>query len=159
VGFFGRGKNTIQNPFTFKEMYCDYIKDKEKNSPYYISYKTYVKICSKYFKKIMEHVILKGDEFKMPFKLGKIAVKKKKMDLSKESTVLPIDWKNTLKYGKIINHLNEHSSGYKYRFHWNKQKAIFINKTFYRFVPTRSNKRFLTEVIFNPEINVDYYES
>lgn len=154
--FFSRGKNKAKNPITFKEMYLSYIKDKDESSPYYISYDLYVEICSKYINKIIEHIICKGKKFKLPYRLGELSIIKKKINLANEKQYLPIDWANSLKYGKTITHLNEHSSGYKYMFYWNKKKALFKNKSCYRLVFTRANKRMLAKLIKSNK--VDYYE-
>ena len=50
--FFSRGKNKVQSPYTFKEMYLDYISDKDPDSIYYVSYSEYVDICSTFYKLI-----------------------------------------------------------------------------------------------------------
>ena len=80
--FFSRGKNTIQNPYTFQDMYYDYISDIDKNSPYYVTYAEYVDICSIFYKEISQAIIEEGIKFKLPYSLGEVYVIKKKKLLS-----------------------------------------------------------------------------
>ena len=72
MGFFGRGKNRAKNPYTFKDMYKEYIKDKEEGSPYRVDYNTFVELCSEFYKGISEH-ILNGGIYFMPYRMGNIS--------------------------------------------------------------------------------------
>ena len=77
MAYFGRGKNKIQSPYTFQDMYVEYLKEVDENSPYYIPYSKFVEICSDYYKNTMEY-IYEGGMFIMPFSLGTISIIKKK---------------------------------------------------------------------------------
>jgi hypothetical protein len=152
--FFSRGKNKIQNPYTLKDIYCDYIKDKEINSPYYVEYSKFAKMCSMYYKRIAEE-ILKGREFKLPFSLGIISVIKTKPDLANKKT-LAVDWKLTVELKKKIYLLNKHSKYFRYKFYWNKINCKVHNLYYYSFTMSRANKRKLAKIIKAKE--TDYYE-
>jgi hypothetical protein len=150
--FFGRGKNTIEHPYTFADMYKDYISDIDEGSPYYVSYIEYVEICSDFYKAISKAIIDDGITFKLPYGMGEVYVLKKKV---KYNGNLPIDWQATIKEGKKIYILNEHTKGFKYAFFWHKPLK-FKNKFIYRLVFTRSNKRYLAKAI--KQKNKDYFE-
>ena len=154
--YFGRGKNKVQNHYSYIDTYAAYIADIDENSPYYISYPDYVIICRKFYKSIMEEIMENGYTFKMPFNMGKIRIDKQKVRVGKNKRRLAIDWEMTNKHGKVIYHLNEHSSGYKYIFIWQKITNSLKNKTFYRFVPSRGNKRKLAKMIKSGDY--DYFE-
>jgi len=150
--FFSRGKNVIQEPYVFKDMYIHYISDKDKDSPYYVTYSEYVDICSIFYQMIVKAIIDDGIRFKLPFGLGEIFVLKRKV---KYNNKMPIDWATTLKEGKRIYNLNEHTSGFGYKFFWTKPYKI-KNKFMYRLVLTRANKRYLAKAI--KKNKMDYFE-
>lgn len=70
---------------------------------------------------------------------------------------LHVDWKATkelwerrpdLKEAKhLVFYMNEHTNGVRYAVKWIKDKTKLINKTFYKFVPCRANKRQLAKLI------------
>ena len=150
--FFSRGKNKVQSPYTFKEMYLDYISDKNPDSIYYVTYSEYVNICSTFYKLISKAIIEDGIKFKLPFGLGEVFILKKRNNYNNR---MPIDWALTVKEGKKIYNFNEHTLGFGYKFFWTKPYRI-KNKFMYRLVFTRSNKRYLAKVI--KQNKTDYFE-
>ena len=150
--FFSRGKNVIQDPYTFVDMYVDYISDKDIDSPYYVTYKEYVSMCSIFYKMIVKAIIDDSIRFKLPFGLGEVFVLKRKI---KYNNKMPIDWFLTVKEGKRIYNLNEHTGGFGYKFFWTKPYKI-TNKFMYRLVLTRMNKRYLAKAI--KKNKMDYFE-
>lgn len=152
MAFFGRGKNKIQSPYCFKEMYADYIKNKPLGSPYYVSYVEYVEYCSMFYKEISRLIIDEGYRFKMPGALGQVYVVKRKLNYNNKP---PIDWKLTIKEGKRCYNFNDHSAGFGYTFFWTKPHRV-KNKFMYRLVLTRTNKRYLAKVI--KKNKRDYFE-
>ena len=154
MAFFSRGKNKVQEPYTIKDTYMEYIKDKEEGSPYYISYNDYVKIVTSYYKQIYKYV-LDGGVYNMAYKLGYIVIIKNRPRKRKASNT-GIDWANTVKYKKIIRFTNDHSNYFKFIIGWNKSNCRTVNKTLYRFVPTRDFKRTLASKIKTGEY--DYLE-
>lgn len=153
--FYSRGKNKIQNPYCEVEMYKDYIKDKDEESPYYISKQEYKDICASFYKVRMELLREQGGVFKMPYRIGELEIVKKKIDITNKKT-LPLDWPETQKLGKHVYLLNEHSRGFRYSFHWNKKAFALKNKYLYRLVITRTNTRKLAKMIKSGEY--DYFE-
>ena len=144
-------KEQLQNSCTLTQAYKSY------DDYYDVGYKTYRKICEDFNKKIMDDILLKSREFKMPFRLGSLRIKKKKMNFSsKLKNKLKIDWKATRENKKVIYHLNDHTNGFNYRWYWEKKNAIIKNKSIYSFQATRTNKRRLAALLKNNEI--DYFE-
>lgn len=154
MAFFSRGKNKIQDPYVTKDFYKEYIKDKDKDSIYDVDYKTYVYIVETYYKALVEYV-LNGGVYKLPFKMGNLLIVKYR-PRKRTATNTPIDWFNTVKYGKLIRHTNDHSNYFKFLINWDKKSCRVINKTLYRFVPTRDFKRTLATKIKAGE--TDYFE-
>lgn len=154
MAYYGRGKNKSQNPYVFKDMYEAYIKDKEVDTPYYVSYSIFVEICSEYYKGISKH-ILDGGIYFMPYRMGNISIIKKIPKKFTKKALSP-DWANTIKYGKLIMHTNDHSDYYKFRYHWSKTDCYVKNKGYYRMVLTRENKRELAKKIKSG--NYEYFE-
>ena len=153
--YFGRGKNKVQKPYTFQHMYKHYLKQIEKESPYDIPYHTYVEICSEYYKTIMNYILHESGRINLPFKMGEMRIRKRKINIDKYRDLTP-DWENTLKYKKLIKHINPHTSGYKYKFYWNKKGLNITNLYLYAFVASRDNKRMLAKLIKSN--HNDYFE-
>jgi hypothetical protein len=158
-----RGKNKIQDAYTMKDMYNDYISDKIEGTPYYITFKDYLNICGRYYKEISRLIIYESKTFKLPFRLGSLTVVKKKPKFLSlgiadgvQMCTLSIDWKESKIYDKWIPHMNDHSGGFKFRFLWSKQQCFAVNGNFYRLVFSRTNKRELAKVIKSG--NTDYLE-
>ena len=154
MAFFGRGANKIQHPYTLVDMYPFYLEQVGHNPIYQLEYNEYVDIISDYYKAISEHV-LDGGKFKLAYKLGELFIIKKKINVHKKKT-MPIDWALTNEVCKKVVHLNEHSGGFKYLFHWEKRNQSLKNLYSYRLVLTRANKRKLARLI--KEENYDYFE-
>ena len=88
-------------------------------------------------------IIEEGEFFNVPYRLGTIRIKKRKIDLNN----LKPNFSLYNKTGVKTKFLNEHSGGYYCRFYWNKSSAIIKNKFAYSFIPTRWNKRYLAHQI------------
>lgn len=156
MAYFGRGKNKITGSYTMVDFYKYYIKDISKDDPYYVTYSEYVEIISLYNKAVVDILYDQSLEYKIPHNLGKFRISKKKRNNNHSlSYATQIDWANTVKYGKKIYHVNEHSDGYRYLFTWDKNGQLKNIKS-YKFVPCRANKRKLAYYIKN-KIN-DYFE-
>lgn len=139
-----KSKNKIQNVLTLKHSYLYYIKDISETSKYYIEGKLYRDICEDFNKMIMTAIIEEGEFFVIPYRLGTVRIKKRKIDLNN----LKPNFNLFNETGIKTKYLNEHSGGYYCRFHWSKHINVIIrNKTAYSFIPTRFNKRYLSRTI------------
>lgn len=98
----------------------------------------------------------RSEGFKMPSGLGYIQIVKYKPKALNDKS-LSVDYKSSKLYDKKIYHLNEHSSGYKYRLFWSKIPMTFTNRYKYTINFTRYNKRKLAQLIFNKQdyININ----
>jgi len=131
-----RGPNYIENCLTLTDAYKHYKGTLDEN--------TYKRICKQFNKKVIEYIVVDSGIFYIPFRLGSIHIKKRWLDVSKK---IPINWKLTKKYGKVIYYLNDHTDGFIMRFFWDKYRAVVKNRTLYSFWPTRTNKRYLAKAI------------
>lgn len=137
-----KSPNKIQNVLTLKHSYLYYIKDIQDKSKYKIEYKIYRDICEEFNKELSKLIIDKGFTFDIPYRLGNIRIKKHKINYN---NLKPNFGLYNESEGKLKNkHLNEHSGGYYCMFYWNKKAAIVKNKSYYCFIPTRYNKRWLS---------------
>ena len=150
--FFSRGPNKIQHPWCMKDMYLDYIKDKEEGSVYYITYREYVTYCAIFYQMISKTIVDDGYRFKLPWSMGEVFVTKRK---TKYGSKQPIDWELTLKDKTKRYNFNDHTAGWSYLFFWTRPYKI-KNKFMYRLVLTRANKRYLAKAI--KQNKKDYFE-
>jgi hypothetical protein len=153
--FFSRGKNKVKDPYTVKDIYSFYITDIGLNSLYYVEQKEYCDIIYDFYKTIIERILYENALFKMPYGIGDLSVGKTKVKLDRLN-ILSVDWINTVDNGKYIYHLNEHSKGFKYFFHWSKKRKKIKNQYYYKLVMTRANKRLLAKLIKSGKY--DYFE-
>ena len=138
--------------YTIKDFYKYYHSYAKDGKVYQIDYTTYRKIITDYFLFIRDEVLEKSREFKMPCRLGKVFIfKRKPKSWSKES--LCVDFKTTKEIGKVVYHTNEHSDGYKYRFYWKKSDVPLPFKSRYQLIATRHNKRRLAQIVKNREVD------
>lgn len=153
-----KGKNKIQNVLTLKHSYQYYIKDIPVTSKYNVEYSVYRSITEDFNKLLMSSIIDDGYFFNAPYRLGLFRIKKSKINF--KNLKFNYNLYNTTE-DKIKNKfLNEHTSNYYCRFHWNKQNCNIINRTAYCFIPTRTNKRYLASQLKarGKELINTYYE-
>lgn len=137
--------------YTIKDFYQYYIENLEDGyDAYAIDYKTYRAMIEEYFKWIRDRLIEQGRTIKLPYRMGTLAIIKKKMKFGKK-TSMPIDFRTSRETGKLTFFFNEHSNYYKYRFKWNKDSMLIKNRDCYQLVMTRANKRRLAQIIKNRE--------
>lgn len=134
--------------YTGHNFYTSYIKYVEGNPLYQVEYRVFRDVINDYFKHLRDELIENGREIKLPCRMGTLQIVKHK---PKEYTgkSLRIDYAESKKHDKVIYHLNEHTSGFKYRAYWNKQSMIVKNKTKYQLILTRDNKRHLAQILKN----------
>lgn len=131
---------------TFKDMY--------KEMPIDVDYSLYKRVLDVMCNIILEHVLMRSEGFKMPYGLGFIQVcKYKPKEYTQKS--LSVDYNASKIYEKIVYHLNEHSSGYKYRLYWSKIPKTFPDRYKYQLSLVRHNKRLLAQLIFNKYDYID----
>lgn len=121
------------------------------------------KIVSEFNKKVKNHLI-DNLIIKLPYRLGKLEIVKKKRGVyidenGRVVNTKAIDWKATnelwnkdskMREAKVlIRHNNNHTGGYVFRVNYNKRDAVYKNKTVYFFKPVRNVSRSIKERIFD----------
>ena len=141
-----------KNCATPRSFYKDYLKLHPRDSKNYCDYRTYMRVVRTVLTKYKNYIIYDAGIMNVPFRLGRIAIKKYKMSLKR----LPIDWGLTRLEGKRMVSFNDDTNGYKYRVYWNKKACVVKNKTYYSFYFVRDNNRELAKAIQNKI--TDYYQ-
>lgn len=171
-----RGKSSYTRDYALKDCY-DYYKDKGGT----LSYKKFRDIYEFYIANVMYHIIEKSADYRMPARLGDLAIRKKKikMSLNEDGEVRyknsKPDWNRTLKlwedkYGTndkeelkkikdkpLLFYKNKHTSGYTFFIAWDKRVSNVKNQSKYLFIPARDFSRAIPKVQNKKQI--DYYES
>ncbi len=114
--------------------YLSIIKSKTFN----VKYSIFKKILEDYNTSIVDE-ILDGAEYKLPFGMGKLRIKKSKM-MYTDHHKLRLDYKQTKDLNKKVYHLNLHSSEWKARFFWSKKDIKSRQKNYYCFQPIKPIK-------------------
>ena len=124
-----------------------------------VDIKVYVSIVSGFIKFLTRKLFQRG-EIVLPDRMGTINIVGKKAKITiEEGQVkgLAPDWKRTKELWsldeeaknnkQLVFHFNEETNGVRYRFFWSKNRMLVPNKTLYRLVMTRTNKRELARLI------------
>jgi hypothetical protein len=145
-----------------------------------INRKKYVKLCHAINKGISEKIIKESFEFRIPYRLGTLSIRKSKLKINikdgkLEKNKMIVDWKRTWDYwnqeypdktrqeindikGKIvIYNMNEHTDGYIMGWCWDKSTCVIRNQTVYYFKPTKGNRLALANWIKSDDKENDYY--
>jgi hypothetical protein len=150
--FFSRGANKVQNPYTIRDMYKDYLEENPEGSQYYVTRNEFTYLVSEFYNLITDAIINQSARFVMPYALGEIFVIKRRLFYNDK---MPIDWKATVETGHTVYNFNTHTGGYTYKFYWKKNQRL-KNKFTYGFAFTRQHKRALAKAI--KENKMDYLE-
>tara|TARA_R110000787_G_scaffold21504_2_gene63554 strand:- start:13541 stop:13966 length:426 start_codon:yes stop_codon:yes gene_type:complete len=136
---------------TLIESYKEYIEENKNIKVLQVEYPLYREVCTEFNEKIADRMLREAYEFKLPFGLGTLRIKKTPSKDKKR-----VDWKTTKEYNTKIFHLNLHTDGFYYRWHWKKKDARVVNKSLYSFTPTRKNKRQLAGLLKTND--VEFFE-
>lgn len=148
-----RGKARYGNSFTVRDQYKEYHK-RHKGTPLDISYQQFKRLVGDFNEAMMNHVVKDCGEFKLPFRLGKITITKRKLNYD-DIRKLPVDWKRSKELGFKVRLFNEHSNEYKYRIRWIKKDCAVRGQRLWAFIPTREFSRSIAyEVKHN---GLDYF--
>jgi len=118
------------------------------------------KVVGLFNKKVVDRIIFDNFEFNITG-LGVLSLRKRKVKVIHNGKVnsdwLALDWPKTKEFKRLIYLLNEHTDGYRYFFDFKKHS--FKNKNYYKFHMSRHNKRYLAQILKNPDVygKVDAY--
>lgn len=147
-----RGPGFLVNSKTLKDAYRFYKENLKSKGLKGESKKIYTKVCKDFNKEIVNLIVYKSEEVKLPCGMGNIAVLKFAHSLSNiPQNKWPINWKKTKELGYKVYFVED----YIYDIRWYKKKAQIRNKEFYKFIACRDFKRAVPKAL--RENKVDYF--
>lgn len=120
-----------------------------KTPAFKVTYKQYSKICDS-FNAALAKSILEGAEHRLPFGMGGLGIRKRKMNHGVHGIFPKIDFNATRIAGVRVFHLNEHSDEWWARWHWTKRRLRHPTCAYYCFRPSRANRAMLAERMRKP---------
>ena len=180
----GKRFEVFRSDVVNKDFYNFYISDTlkvvrkqgkkiDKTNPYYLEYSKFAAIIKDFNVGIFNLLLYNSFVFKMPFNLGEISIRKKKVEpyINKEGkmvNLLPIDYRQTkLLQDKDpearekdlkVYHTNDHSNGYVAKLYYDKPSSIiFPNKKLYRVQATRDMKVALNKIMTSNFKEYDFF--
>ena len=132
--------------YTLDDYFESYKEYTSGNPAYIVSKKQFNALLKDYFSFLSKELIDNAKEIRLPARMGTLAVIKRKPKRY-DFACLRVDFHSTKESDKTILHLNEHSDGYNFRFHWCKKDILISNKSMYELVMSRANKRRLAHMI------------
>ena len=146
-----RGKGKLSGCLTIKDAYNSYKQEKIEKEKDYVTRSLFSKLCKDFNKELLNQVIEESETVKLPYRLGKLFVIKRELDLgSIPRNKWKVDYQKSKELGFIVYFENDK----KYYIRWDKKVAIFKWKSVYLFNACRTAKRQLGAAIKNKK---DYY--
>lgn len=152
----------------------DFYKYYKTKSESPVDYSIFKNIVFEFNNDICKGCIYDSLFFKMPSRLGILSIKKRKSkasinkDGSLNTKFLAVNWKDTKELWEKdpeakekhqrVYHLNRHSNGYILRWNWDRFNINLSNRTYYSLDIMRKYDRELSKVLYDENLNVDYYE-
>lgn len=112
---------------------------------YQVSLQEYRDICKEFNQMVVEEV-LEGKNFKIPFQLGNLWIKKYPINWNKP----PLDIKETCLQRKRVYHTNQHSDEFYAGWKWSRVAKSTTNCIFYSFKPAWTNVKRVSQIMFQP---------
>lgn len=145
-------KNKFSKCKGVREAYKAYKDELKSQGLKPTDYKTYAKLIKDCNKSIVKYILESGDDFKFPFGLGSLRIRKRVRTYNeKNRNKWPVDYKKTKELGFIVYFTTD----FKYKWNWRKRGASFVNKAIYVFIPCRKAKRNISKSINKDK--KDYY--
>lgn len=158
----------------YKHYKSNYMKLKNrlisKDSPYYVDKSTYTNILED-FNLLLRKQIIEGKTITIPLRMGNLAIRKYKAKVKvidgKIKGLAP-NWKETLdlwendesayKKKTLVRHLNKNTNGFIAKIDWLKSSCKIKNRSYFKFIPCRTFKRAVKDVLKDEFSNIDYLE-
>jgi hypothetical protein len=173
-----RFKHKVKITAGIKDAYKDF-RIKYKAIHPHIRRTKYNNVCYLLNEAISDKIIKESYEFKIPYRLGRISIRKSKntpriKDGKLDASRMVPDWVRTwqlwyeeypgmtreqiwdIKDKIVVYNLNEHTNGYVMKWHWDKSTSSLKNSSVYQFKPTKANRLNLARWINSDEFENDY---
>jgi hypothetical protein len=154
-------------------MYQHYKNTQKEKGKEPVSLSKYRRILKEHNQFIVDEIIENSGEYRLPYRLGYLRIKKckQKLKLDHDGKLITrhmhVDWAATkelwknneeaAELKKVIFHTNRDTQGYYFKWYWDKRVSNIRNHSVYSLVMTRTNKRKIAQALKNNE-NLDYYE-
>lgn len=142
-------KHRVSNSYGSKDAYKYYRSIRPKDSKYVLTDSEYLKIIRTINNYLRDNLI-NGKDVILPEQMGMLEIRKRKHSVrlvnGKIKTNLPVNWDATLKLWyenpecKNRKQLVRQEDTSIFRMHYNKNRAIYNNKSFYDFYTNRDIK-------------------
>lgn len=142
-------KHKVHNSYGTKDAFFYYRKIRPKDSKYVLSDIEYLKII-RLVNNVLRDYLIAGDDVILPERMGRLEVKKRanKIDIKNGKVVTnkPVNWNETLKLwyeepecfkNKTLVREEDNET---FRIYYDKNKALYNNKSFYQFSANRQLK-------------------
>lgn len=146
----------VRNSYGTKDAYRWAMKHKMIDKS--LSEKDFRKIINALNQSLQDQ-LLQGRDIRLPAVMGRIGIRKLPVFIGLEEgkirTNLPVDWDKTLRlwYEDEESYMNKTlvrcDEKEKFKFHYDKSSALYNNKLFFEFTPTRNIKLKLKNIIDN----------
>ena len=159
--------------FVIRDLYVHYRESTREKGNVEVNQSIFSKVLKDFNAAIIDEIVYNAYEFRLPHRLGSLRVKKikQKIKLTEDGKLdtsnLAPNWKATMdlwgrnpkakEEKKLIFHTNKHTSGYYFRWFWNKSTCNVKNSSVYKLEMTKVNKKKITKAVTSNE-NIDYYE-
>ncbi len=180
-----RGKGIKKSDTKKKDIYQFYkdnlkpissiLSNEETIGEYDISSKLHSDILKDIHTGIQEIMILENFEYKIPYSLGLLSLKQKKIkvelnaDGELDTNKLKVDYKATRDLWKsdkeamesksLIFYTNEHTNGNRMSWWWSKKGAKTLGIGVYYFKPCREMSRIPAKYLKDKSLNLQYFEA
>lgn len=131
-------KELYRLTYTIYDFYQDF---EDKN----VTKEKYINVLKDFFSIMVKKIIVDRKRVNLPFNLNVHRIQKVKQNKSKTPK---IDFNKSKQYGVKVYHLNTHSSGFYFRWCWEKGYSLIKNKKMYKFELTKKNASLLAKEIF-----------
>ena len=132
-------KSLYRLTYTIYDFYQNF-EDKDK-----ISKEKYIAILKDFFSILTKKVIVDRKKVDLPYNLSSHRIKKIKQSMSSTPR---IDFNRSKLLGVKVYHLNNHSSGFYFRWFWDRHPYLTKNKIMYKFELCKTNTLLLAKEIF-----------
>lgn len=136
---------------------------KQKHPESTLDYTTWASIIYNFNYAFRDYLLETGYKAKFIHGFGEFAITKwqphKVKTVNGEERInLPVDWKKTKEFGKIIYHMNYNTDGFKFKWKWFRHAARFHTSSLWNFKPSRVTSRLLKHYLSLPDYKDKYLQ-